>query len=157
MPDVDRGSAVPRAPDWRDRTSYAELQDFSGEGWAWEFLGRNPDYRIACRSDDAKTCVADARSWGLVTFRLAGVRERPLWRPEVSPSVIRFYGSVDAVVARLGRCRTTIVRERGDVVHLLAEHAGVAIQLVVMPLSRRWPNELLLAADSGASRPLIPR
>lgn len=32
-------------PDWRKREDYNFPKSFSGSGWAWQFLRRNPDYR----------------------------------------------------------------------------------------------------------------
>ncbi len=75
----------PPRPDWRDASSYAYTQALSSEGWAWEFLRRNPDYRAAwsqrshfppdeshrSQARDARSAAvkAGAASWGLVTFR----------------------------------------------------------------------------------------
>jgi hypothetical protein len=32
-------------PDWRDGDSYRHLLELDNEGWAWEWLRRNPAYR----------------------------------------------------------------------------------------------------------------
>lgn len=34
-------------PDWQDASSYAFPDENDREGWAWEFLRRNPDYQLA--------------------------------------------------------------------------------------------------------------
>ena len=31
--------------DWRDPATYSYTRDLPPEGWAWEFLRRNPKYR----------------------------------------------------------------------------------------------------------------
>lgn len=44
-------------PDWRDPATYAYTQNLTREGWAWEFLRRNPKYRA-----DYSRIVAAVRS-----------------------------------------------------------------------------------------------
>ncbi|HEV2549416.1 MAG TPA: DUF6499 domain-containing protein [Stellaceae bacterium] len=73
-------------PDWRDASSYAYTQELSPEGWAWEFLRRNSDYRAAwsrhlqhtntefaqrsqAREALSAAGTAEAAPWGLVAFR----------------------------------------------------------------------------------------
>ena len=40
-------------PDWRNEDDYERTKTLSAEGWAWEFLRRNPEYR----KDYEKLCV----------------------------------------------------------------------------------------------------
>ena len=73
-------------PDWRDPASYDYTRDLTREGWAWEFLRRNPNYRKSWRDqvDPAATnptesgkaraaapaiVSAAAAAWGLLSFR----------------------------------------------------------------------------------------
>lgn len=68
--------------DWRDPASYDYTQPLSREGWAWEFLRRNPAYRTAYRdatSDDVEGIGDDRRTggaeiWGLCSFRRSCAR-----------------------------------------------------------------------------------
>ena len=39
------GGIPTRQPDWRNRSHYDYTASLSRQGWAWEFLRRNPDYR----------------------------------------------------------------------------------------------------------------
>ena len=72
MPDVDRESVARPRPDWRDAESYAYTRDLTPEGWAWEFLRRNPEYRAECAAHVSKcgeqAADPDAELWGLVGF-----------------------------------------------------------------------------------------
>lgn len=45
-------------PDWSDDGSYEYTSDLSAEGWAWEFLRRNRDYR-----DDYAECAPSDLLW----------------------------------------------------------------------------------------------
>lgn len=56
-----------------------------------------------------------------------------VWRPERLRGALTIFGSVGAVIARLGRCNTSIVRERGGIVHVLARRGTAQIQVVVRP------------------------
>ncbi|WOJ88358.1 DUF6499 domain-containing protein [Methylocapsa polymorpha] len=62
--------------DWRSPAAYDYAAAMEPSGLAWEFLRRNPDYRIAyeaaqARADDG--VAGPARCWGL---RFSG-RSRP--------------------------------------------------------------------------------
>jgi hypothetical protein len=76
----------PSWPDWRDPASYNYTRDLTREGWAWEFLRRNPNYRKSWRdqvdpaatdrTESSKARVASpavvspaAAAWGLLSFR----------------------------------------------------------------------------------------
>jgi transcriptional regulator len=80
----DKGES-PSWPDWRDPASYEYTRDLTREGWAWEFLRRNPNYRKSWRdqlgpaTDRTKktkarvaapaAVSAAAAVWGLLSFR----------------------------------------------------------------------------------------
>lgn len=57
---------------WRDAESYAYTRDLTPEGWAWEFLRRNPEYRAEYDAHVSKrgerAADLDAVRWGLVGF-----------------------------------------------------------------------------------------
>jgi hypothetical protein len=57
-------------PDCRVAESYRPHLDLSGDGWAWEFLRRNPDFRAAQAANAASPEVAseEAGPWGLLAF-----------------------------------------------------------------------------------------
>jgi hypothetical protein len=74
-------------PNWRDASSYAYTQALSSEGWAWEFLRRNPEYHAAysqqhdlaskrrqARDARSVTAATDSAAWGLVRFRRSAPR-----------------------------------------------------------------------------------
>jgi len=72
-------------PDWRDAASYEYTRDLTEEGWAWEFLRRNPKYARAWREHGSAAAAThdsgnvrvlaqaapskEAAAWGLLTFR----------------------------------------------------------------------------------------
>lgn len=60
-------------PNWQDFDSYDDTEALMRDGWAWQFLRRNPAYRAEWReaSDTARHPTAAAR-WGLLTFCPAG-------------------------------------------------------------------------------------
>src|SRR5580658_4569286 len=96
-------TSLPRRPDWRDPNSYAYTQHLTGEGWAWEFLRRNPTYRAAwhqhAKNDGAagpadiklisrRAPDPDAQLWGLLAFEnpdLPALEARVFWSPKVCP------------------------------------------------------------------------
>lgn len=54
--------------DWRSRAAYDRAKDMKSHGIAWEFLRRNPDYRIAygAAADQADFGTkGPAMRWGL--------------------------------------------------------------------------------------------
>ena len=96
-------------PDWRDPASYAYTQHLTREGWAWEFLRRNPKYRMAWHEHAGKSevgirslphglCLINAarasresRNWGLVIFEdpdSTAPASRVFWSPDLSSFVL---------------------------------------------------------------------
>lgn len=71
-------------PDWRDVTAYAYTKDLTREGWAWEFLRRNPAFRkdLASRSGEGGRHKGseevptrrDLKRWGIIFCGLCGSR-----------------------------------------------------------------------------------
>ena len=60
-------------PDWQDYDSYDYTESLMHDGWAWEFLRRNPNYRAEWReTSHIARRLTDASHWGLLTFCPAG-------------------------------------------------------------------------------------
>src|SRR5579864_7190097 len=99
-----------RRPDWRDPANYEYTRELTRDGWAWEFLRRNPKYRrawhehagsaaITIRSPVSNVLVIDAplaspierRDWGLIAFEdpaRSAAAARVFWSPEASSFVL---------------------------------------------------------------------
>src|SRR5579863_2611582 len=102
--------SIPRRPDWRDPASYDDTRDLTREGWAWEFLRRNPKYRrawnehagrgaITIRALTGNVDVIDSplaspierRNWGLMAFEdpaQPATAARVFWSAEASSFVL---------------------------------------------------------------------
>lgn len=94
--------------DWRDGADYAPLLGADRSLIAWEWLRRDPKYRIAAERalpacGGARREDAAAAAFGLVGFEaphLGVPHARPLWRSEVHPFVLPVdvrHGGVSAV------------------------------------------------------------
>jgi len=58
-------------PDWKDKEQYPDPDTTSWKQWAWEFLRRNPDYRLDClkfrgNGDDNETIAC--KKFGIQTL-----------------------------------------------------------------------------------------
>jgi hypothetical protein len=77
-----------------DRGAYEWMLDLSAEGWAWEFLRRNPSYRrhyLACREADQVAASRAAHRWGLLQFADPDEDARTavvFWNPAKNQSVL---------------------------------------------------------------------
>src|SRR5579872_2941971 len=70
---------LPLRPDWYDPARYDYTKTLSREGWAWEFLRRNPTYRAASR-DAERSTVATKAEGGLLTIRRqSGTSNAEIW------------------------------------------------------------------------------
>lgn len=131
--------------DWRDPRSYDYTRELTRDGWAWEFLRRNPAYRTswhhlrgARRRPDAD---AQAAEFGLLVFEdptRAATHAPIFWHPDVSSFVLQVraeYGSNAAGVAtvdfRALRARAAGEHREGLRHHLLFQEASRRLQLVV--------------------------
>jgi hypothetical protein len=83
-------------PDWRDPAAYAPLLEADRSLFAWEWLRRNADYRLAAEQAlsagyrDTPPSVAPGH-FGLVAFespRRAVPEARPCWRSDCHPYVL---------------------------------------------------------------------
>lgn len=140
-------SCRPGLPDWRDASAYLPLRQVSRDGIAWEWLRRNKAYRAASaeaaagRGAGPLIVPAEPRAaqWGLHAFedpRRPAWEARPVWRAEVSPSVLE----VDAAPAEEGSetfelepfsSVATLVREKGGIEHLLLSNGRHGIRVDV--------------------------
>lgn len=74
--------------DWRNEEDYLYTENLSWDGWAWEFLRRNPKFREeAQNTDDRNTATLDMRKWGLTLLPVGVGRsdyESVVWRKDAS-------------------------------------------------------------------------
>lgn len=78
--------------DWRDGAAYARLLDADRSLFAWEWLRRDPAYRMAAETGRARGNAQGAARFGLVAFEAPGRSipdARPLWCFEASAHVLR--------------------------------------------------------------------
>src|SRR5690606_22253667 len=91
--------APPWLPDWRDDDAYAPLLGVEPAAIAWEWLRRDPRYRVAASASPRAPGTAPAvvtahpaaACWGLHVFAepsLAADAARPIWRSEWFPRVL---------------------------------------------------------------------
>lgn len=114
-------------PDWRDAAAYARLLDADRSLLAWEWLRRDPDYRVAYIAHcESSSLSCDALQFGLVAFEpphLTLPDARPMWRADVHPYVLTAQACGRAATAdmfdfeSLRQLATIIVDEDGE--HLL--------------------------------------
>ena len=87
-------SLDPLVPDWRDAAAYAPLLEADRSLFAWEWLRRDPVYRLAADAAGSMTSAsasASAAAFGLVRFEPAGLgvpAARPFWRSDAYPFVL---------------------------------------------------------------------
>jgi hypothetical protein len=81
-------------PDWRDATAYAPLLQADRSLFAWEWLRRDPWYRVAAVTalgSKAEGQFHPSDDFGLIRFEpphLAVPNARPMWRADVHPYVL---------------------------------------------------------------------
>lgn len=84
------------AENWRNAAAYAPLVDADCSLFAWEWLRRDPDYRLAAldaarSTGDAHVEGPSAMRFGLVAFEPPGRAvpdARPLWTARAHPPVL---------------------------------------------------------------------
>lgn len=170
-----REGPIERRPDWRDPASYAYTHDLTREGWAWEFLRRNPNYRrawnehagngaITIRSPAGNARVIEAplaslseqQTWGLTAFedpaRTAAVAH-VFWSPEASSSVLRVHavpvsgqGDAHAFDGSGLRCRMVLLDSSGAEQHVLFCDGARRLQIAVAGANVRGGACLLASA-----------
>jgi hypothetical protein len=122
-----------------DRGAYEWMLQLSAEGWAWEFLRRNPSYRrhyIACRKADQVAASRAAHRWGLLQFADPDEDARSaivFWNPAKNQSVLPL------VIAGEGRnclagaqCKVSVLELAwSDQRHVLCSSGGRFLQLAI--------------------------
>lgn len=124
--------------DWRDSGAYAPLLDADRSLFAWEWLRRDPSYRLAAGAALVRGSRAPddaAAGFGLARFEppeLAIPDARPLWRFDVHRQVLRVErgggaASDSFMLDTVRRFATLHVQGRGE--HLLLSDGLRAIRL----------------------------
>lgn len=121
------------------RESYDWMLTLSAEGWAWEFLRRNPSYRrnyIACRKADQVSASRAAHRWGLLQFVDPDVDARSavvFWSPAKNQSVLPLVTAGEGRNGLAGVNCTVSVLELAwsDQRHVLYSSGGRFLQLAI--------------------------
>jgi hypothetical protein len=122
-----------------DSGGYEWMLALSAEGWAWEFLRRNPSYRkhyMSCRKADPVAASRAAHRWGLLQFSDPDEDARSavvFWNPAKNQSVLPL------VTGREGRnglagvlCRVSVLELAWSVQrHILCSCGGRFLQLAI--------------------------
>lgn len=140
---------------WPERVTYDWMASLSSVGWAWEFLRRCPEYRLAYErhlAEPAATWMAVQKSalrWGLLRFEdpsRSALDAEVFWRMKVCRQILPLAAgamrpgtAAETLNVEKLQCRTTIyplgVEDRQEV---LFAQAGRFLQLAVfgsVPLS----------------------
>ena len=121
------------------RDCYAWMLDLSAEGWAWEFLRRNPSYRshyLACREVDDFAASRAAHRWGLLRFANPDEDARSaivFWNPEKNRSVLPLITAGEGRNGLIGvKCRISILEPAWSAQrHVLYSCCGRFLQLAI--------------------------
>lgn len=77
--------------DWRNESDYSDLLPLDRQSFAWEWLRRNPRYRLAWDYRRGANEDSSPDSFGVVVMvdpSLPATIARPIWRAEVDKSVL---------------------------------------------------------------------
>jgi hypothetical protein len=131
-------------PDWRDAAAYEPLLEADRSLIAWEWLRRDPAYRVAAERASREACRRGSASeapaqWGLHAFeppRLAAPEARPVWRAELHPFVLAVEASPSSGedifdLALLGEASTLVTAADGRE-HLLISDGFRTIRIDVL-------------------------
>jgi hypothetical protein len=121
------------------RDNYAWMLELSAEGWAWEFLRRNPSYRshyLACRKVDNFVASRAAHRWGLLNFADPDEDARSaivFWNPEKNRSVLPLVTAGEGCNGLVGlKCRVSILELSWSAQrHVLYSCCGRFLQLAI--------------------------
>lgn len=160
--------ALPPVADWRDADAYAALGHCGCHGFAWEWLRRSHDYRIAC---EAAAADADAARFGLHRFESCDLGvpiARPIWRAQADPFVLSAVASDpdnDAARFDIARFSTQalFVRDAEGIEHWLLSDGLRSLRLDIsgtllagpVALELRVAELSALPAQLGALRQLL--
>ncbi len=153
--------------DWKEAGAYAPLLDADRPIFAWEWLRRDPGYRVAAANGaEDGAGVAVAALWGLHRFEdpdRGAPGARPLWQARHHPFVLKA-GAVppaspsDAVEFGRFAALATLDAAEGNGEHWLLSDGLRAIRLdLVDGTATQGPVELhyLLAGRASANGPLL--
>jgi hypothetical protein len=151
--------------DWRDPAAYDYTRALTRDGWAWEFLRRNPLYRAAwneiLRVNSPITVIPPrtAASFGVIAFenpQRTALDSGILWQPDNSPSVLQLrtdWGRATPAVETVNlddlRERAAVIESAGTVHHLLFREDGRRLQLAIHCRALRGRISLLAEAPLG--------
>src|ERR1700722_18615976 len=115
------------------------MLELSAEGWAWEFLRRNPSYRrhyIACNKADEIVASRMAHRWGLLQFVDPEVDARSaivFWNPTKNQSVLSLETAGEARNGLGGvECHVSLLEPAwSDQRHVLYSSGGRFLQLAI--------------------------
>lgn len=121
------------------KPQYDWMLQLSSEGWAWEFLRRNPSYRrhyIACRKADQVTASRAAHRWGLLQFVDPDEDARSavvFWSPAKNRSVLPLVTKGEGRNGLAGvKCKVSVLELAGSAQrHVLYSGGGLFLQLVI--------------------------
>ncbi|MGH7089446.1 MAG: DNA -binding domain-containing protein [Stellaceae bacterium] len=143
---------------WRDAANYVYLESLPPDGYAWEFLRRNPDYQNAWRAlgsegNATRKGTSKAAFWGLLHFEAPERDARSasvFWTPASLPSVVPLTPlppeltdpngepntiSLEPVIAQHGPARR--IRRRGAQFRLhVLDDPGERMACAVLPLDQ---------------------
>lgn len=155
-------------PDWRDPDAYAPLAGADRALLAWEWLRRDPAYRMAARTCPPIHGIPPPGSpehWGLHAFEapeLSIPQGRPVWRSDVHPYVLSVRAvpatGDDSIDLRALAPLCRLVRGAGRRQHLLISDGLCSIRLDVVEGSiQQSPVSLhyLIAGFESAEKPLL--
>jgi hypothetical protein len=129
-----------------NRSAYEWLLQLSAEGWAWEFLRRNPDYRrdyVAFSQVESDLASSAALRWGLLKFEDPDIDAREaivFWSPKHCRSVLSVVAAGDLPDCPSGgecrmagvKCRISVFEASGSSHrHVLYSCEGLFLQLAI--------------------------
>jgi len=121
------------------RGAYEWMLELSAEGWAWEFLRRNPFYRrdyVAFSQADQGVAAGEALRWGLLQFSDPDIDARMavvFWSPAHNQSVLPLVTVGEGRNALAGvKCKVSVLEPVGSRQrHVLYSISGRFLQLVI--------------------------
>jgi hypothetical protein len=154
---MSRGTSKREAYDW--------MLSLSAEGWAWEYLRRNAEYRhdYFCFVDaHVRPSAEAAMRWGLLQFVNPDIDARcapVFWRPATNLSVLSLFRSGDWQTDGLEgiECSVTVLEPSNpDVHHVLYSCEGRFLQLAITSDTALYGGRFMVDAlpEQGKDRKL---
>jgi len=135
---------------WRNKASYAYATKLSGEGWAWEFLRRNPRFQADFARSAAQSASPRPRSiaaptilkrWGILhadSLEHNGATAQVFWDPAVCRSVLQLVAPAPMLVAP----RNVLVCEDARRLQLAIRHCPWLEESELLTSALISPDEL---------------